>query len=85
MCGRYKHKSDKQAIADAFHLTGNMADLILPPDDDIHPTTMQPIIRQNKDSGERDLVMARWDFVPAWHKFSEKFPTHHLQRARRGY
>jgi putative SOS response-associated peptidase YedK len=74
MCGRYKRKSDKQAIADAFHVTGNMADVILPPDDDIRPTTMQPIIRQNKESGERDLVMARWGFIPSWHQRNARFP-----------
>jgi putative SOS response-associated peptidase YedK len=51
-----------------------MADVILPPDDDIRPTTMQSIIRVNKDSGERDLIMARWGFVPSWQKPDEKFP-----------
>jgi putative SOS response-associated peptidase YedK len=74
MCGRYKRKSDKQAIATAFHVKGGLEDLILAPDDDIRPTTTQPIIRVNKESGERDLVMARWGFVPSWHKPTEKFP-----------
>jgi putative SOS response-associated peptidase YedK len=74
MCGRYKRRSDKQAIATYFHVHGNLDDVILPPDDDIRPTTMQPIIRLNKDSGERDLVMARWGFVPSWQKPKEKFP-----------
>jgi putative SOS response-associated peptidase YedK len=45
-----------------------MADVILPPDDDIRPTTVQPIIRVNKDSGERDLVMARWGVISSVQK-----------------
>lgn len=59
MCGRYKRKTDKQAIATAFHVDGNLDDVILPAEDDIRPTTIQPIIRLNKDSGERDLVVGR--------------------------
>ncbi len=74
MCGRYKRKSDKQAIATAFHVNGHLDSVILPPDDDVRPATMQPIIRVNKDTGERDLVMARWGFVPSWHKPNERFP-----------
>ncbi|SDE96860.1 SOS response-associated peptidase [Terriglobus roseus] len=74
MCGRYKRKSDKQAIATAFHVNGHLDSVILPPDDDVRPTTMQPIIRLNRDTGERDLVMARWGFIPSWHKPDEKFP-----------
>jgi hypothetical protein len=74
MCGRYKRKSDKQAISTAFHVGNNLSDLQLLPDDDIRPTTTQPMIRINKESGDRDLVMARWGFVPSWHKPEEKFP-----------
>jgi len=74
MCGRYKRKSDKQAIADAFHVTGEYGTFPVAPDDDIRPTTFQPIIRQNKDTGLRDLIQARWGFVPGWQKPDEKFP-----------
>lgn len=74
MCGRYKRTSDKQALATAFQVHGDLTDVVFPPDDDIRPTTFQPIIRVNKDTGERDLVAARWGFVPSWLKPGEKFP-----------
>jgi putative SOS response-associated peptidase YedK len=74
MCGRYKRRSDKSKLVREFNVTGNVDDVILPPDDDIRPTTMQPIIRANRETGERDLVVARWGFVPSWQKPDEKFP-----------
>jgi hypothetical protein len=76
MCGRYKRKSDKQAIATAFHVHGNLNDLQLAPDDEIRPTSVQPIIRLNKESGERDLVMARWGFEPSWTARRDEVSNH---------
>jgi putative SOS response-associated peptidase YedK len=81
MCGRYRRKSSKRAITDEFTFTGEFVALPVAPDEDIRPTTFQPIIRQNKDTGLRDL--ARWGFVPGWHKPDEKFrpprSTHDLR------
>jgi putative SOS response-associated peptidase YedK len=74
MCGRYKRRSDKQAIVTALHVNGSIGDFTLTPDADIRPTTFQSIVRQNKDTGLSDLVLARWGFVPGWHKAEEKFP-----------
>jgi putative SOS response-associated peptidase YedK len=43
MCGRYYRKSDKQKIAEAFHVT-KVDDFVLPPwDYNVAPTAMQPI------------------------------------------
>ena len=75
MCGRYKRKIDKQEIAEFFHVQGNISELPIVPEEDIRPTMVQPIIRENRDTGERDLVMARWGFVPGWHKAGERFPA----------
>jgi putative SOS response-associated peptidase YedK len=73
MCGRYRRKSDKQQIAEAFHVSGPRIDsLMLAPDDDIRPTTFQPIIRADED-GSPMMELARWGFVPFFHK-AEKFP-----------
>ncbi|RZU40329.1 SOS response-associated peptidase [Edaphobacter modestus] len=64
MCGRYYRKSDKQKIAEAFHVA-QVDDFPLPPDDyNIAPSTMQPVIRANRDTGERELVQLRWGLVP---------------------
>jgi putative SOS response-associated peptidase YedK len=64
MCGRYYRKSDKQKIAEAFHAT-KIDDCPLPPwDYNVAPTSMQPIIRANRDTGERELVSLRWGLIP---------------------
>jgi putative SOS response-associated peptidase YedK len=68
MCGRYYRKSDKQKIAEAFHAT-KVDDFPLPPwDYNVAPTTMQPIIRQSRHTGERELVQMRWGLVPFFTK-----------------
>lgn len=75
MCGRYQRKSDKQRLAEAFHLTGGLDGVELLPDEDVRPTTVQPIIRANRDTGERDLVLARWGFVPGWQRPQNRLPA----------
>ncbi len=69
MCGRYFRKSDKQRIAEAFHL-GDVEDLPLEsaPSYNIAPTTMQPVIRNNRDTGNREVVAIRWGMVPHFAK-----------------
>ena len=34
----------------------------------IAPTTYQPIVRANRDTGERELVSARWGLIPFFTK-----------------
>jgi putative SOS response-associated peptidase YedK len=64
MCGRYYRRSNKQRIAEAFHAT-RIDDFPLPPwDYNVAPTSMQPIIRANRDTGERELVSLHWGLVP---------------------
>jgi putative SOS response-associated peptidase YedK len=73
MCGRYYRKSDKQKIADAFHVK-HVEDFPLPPwDYNVAPTTMQPVIRNNRDTGERELVSLRWGLLPFWAKDLQSF------------
>ncbi len=69
MCGRYVRWSDKQKIAEYFHANPQPAELPMPDADyNIAPTTHQPIIRQSRESGERDMVLARWGLVPFFTK-----------------
>ncbi len=65
MCGRYFRRSDKQRIAEAFHL-GKVPDgFVLPPwDYNVAPTTFQPVIRPNRDTGEREHALMRWGMIP---------------------
>ena len=65
MCGRYVRRSDKQKIAEWFHARPEPAELPVPETDyNVAPTTQQPIIRQSKETNEREMVLARWGLVP---------------------
>ena len=65
MCGRYVRRSAKQKIAEWFHAEGNLSDLPMPEADyNVAPTTHQPIVRQSRETGNREIVLARWGLVP---------------------
>lgn len=68
MCGRYLRRSDKQCIADAFRLGQVPEHFILPPDFNVARSTFQPVIRLNRDSGQREMVRMRWGLVPYFAK-----------------
>lgn len=69
MCGRYVRKGSKQKIAEYFHAHLQPAELPLPDADyNVAPTTHQPIIRQSRETGEREMVLARWGLVPFFTK-----------------
>jgi putative SOS response-associated peptidase YedK len=69
MCGRYVQRGDKQKIAEAFRAAPQPAELPMPfADYNIAPTTYQPIIRESRESGEREMVLARWGLVPFFTK-----------------
>ena len=65
MCGRYYRRSEKQQIAERFRL-GQIDDFPLAPDFNVAPTTFQPVIRQSRDSEERELVLMRWGLIPSF-------------------
>ncbi len=69
MCGRYVRRGDKQKMAEWFHAKANPAELAMPDADyNVAPTTHQPIIRQSRETGEREIVLARWGLVPFFTK-----------------
>ena len=69
MCGRYVRRGDKQKIAEWFHAEVKPAELAMPDADyNVAPTTHQPIIRQSRETGEREIVLARWGLVPFFTK-----------------
>lgn len=81
MCGRYRRRSDKQRIAEAFHVKGpSIESLVFGPDDDIRPTTFQPIIRADEE-GEPAMELARWCFVPFWQNGDKFSPATFNARA----
>jgi putative SOS response-associated peptidase YedK len=67
MCGRYARRSDKQKIAELFAIYGP----VIPdfgPSWNVAPQTFQPIVRLNRESGEREIVLMRWGLIPCWAK-----------------
>jgi putative SOS response-associated peptidase YedK len=64
MCGRYYRRSDKHKIAEAFKLGKLPDDFVMPPSYNVAPTTFQPVIRADKETGDRELVNMRWGMVP---------------------
>lgn len=61
MCGRYRRKSDKQRIADAFAVSAGLEELDLTPEDDIAPGSVQPVVTINQE-GERQIELMQWGF-----------------------
>jgi putative SOS response-associated peptidase YedK len=63
MCGRYVRRSDKQRIAEHFRIDPTtLPDLEA--SYNIAQQTFQPIVRLNRDSGAREIVIMRWGLVP---------------------
>jgi len=61
VCGRYRRRSDKQRIAEAFEVGMGLEDLYLEPEDDIPPGSIQPVVLEDAE-GTRKLEMMRWGF-----------------------
>jgi putative SOS response-associated peptidase YedK len=61
MCGRYRRRSDKQLIADAFAVGVGLEEIYFEPGDDIAPDSVQPVVLLNED-GERQIELMRWAF-----------------------
>ncbi len=53
-------------------------------DYNVAPTTHQPIIRQSKDTGSRELILARWGLVPFFTKEYSLFLRSKLLHLERG-
>jgi putative SOS response-associated peptidase YedK len=69
MCGRYYRRSDKQKIGDAFNISDLPSSLIISDADyNVAPTTFQPVIRNDRETGDRELVLMRWGLVPFFTK-----------------
>jgi putative SOS response-associated peptidase YedK len=67
MCGRYVRRSDKQRIAEHFRVDPTTFP-DLEPSYNVAPQTFQPIVRLNRETGEREIVLMRWGLVPFWAK-----------------
>jgi putative SOS response-associated peptidase YedK len=70
MCGRYGRRADKQRIAEWFytHNTNVFDESTFAPSYNIAPQSMQPVVRLDPETGERELTVMRWGLVPFWSK-----------------
>lgn len=69
MCGRYVRSSDKWRIADTFRVKGDVSGIAMPPADyNVAPSTFQPVIRENREDGTREMVLMRWGLIPFFTK-----------------
>jgi putative SOS response-associated peptidase YedK len=65
MCGRYYRRSDKQRIAEAFRV-GVPPSFEILPDYNVAPTTFQPVVVEDGETGERIFRAMYWGLVPYW-------------------
>jgi putative SOS response-associated peptidase YedK len=65
MCGRYHRRSDKQRIAEAFKV-GVPPSFEILPDYNVAPATLQPVVVEDRDTGDRALALMRWGLIPYW-------------------
>jgi len=69
MCGRYYRQSDKQRIAEEFQAINDLTGVSTPPADyNVAPSTFQPVIRESREDGTRELVLMRWGLIPFFTK-----------------
>ena len=73
MCGRYGRRADKQRIAEWFHTrnTNVFDESTCAPSYNIAPQSMQPVVRLDPETGERELTIMRWGLVPFWSKHAK--------------
>ncbi len=62
MCGRYGRRADKQRMAEWFqtHNTNVFNDPDLAPTYNAAPQSIQPVIRLNSETGEREIALMKW-------------------------
>jgi putative SOS response-associated peptidase YedK len=67
MCGRFARKSTQEVLADWFGV--ELEDMPwFAPSFNVAPQSTQPIVRLNRDSGNREFALLRWGLVPFWAK-----------------
>jgi putative SOS response-associated peptidase YedK len=67
MCGRFARKSTQEVLADWFGV--ELEDMPwFAPSFNVAPQSVQPVVRLNRDAGNREFALMRWGLVPAWAK-----------------
>jgi len=67
MCGRFARKSTQDLLAEWFGI--ELEDMPwFAPSYNVAPQSVQPVVRQNRDTGKREFALLRWGLVPFWAK-----------------
>jgi putative SOS response-associated peptidase YedK len=67
MCGRFARKSTQEVLADWFGV--ELEDMpFFAPTFNAAPQSTQPVVRLDRDSGNRQFALMRWGLVPFWAK-----------------
>jgi putative SOS response-associated peptidase YedK len=67
MCGRFARKSTQQVLADWFGV--ELEDMPwFAPSYNVAPQSVQPVVRLDRDSSDREFALMRWGLVPFWAK-----------------
>jgi putative SOS response-associated peptidase YedK len=67
VCGRYVLKTTRRQLAEWFG--ADPSDIPeFGPSYNVTPQTLQPIVRLNRDTGQREIVLLRWGLIPYWSK-----------------
>ncbi len=61
MCGRYQRRSDKQRIAEVFHVDAGLDEVDFAANDTANPGAFQPVVRMN-EAGETIIQSMYWCF-----------------------
>jgi putative SOS response-associated peptidase YedK len=67
MCGRYVRKSTRREIANWF-AASDPEGVEWGPSYNVAPQTFQPVVRLNRDTAQREIVLMRWGLIPYWSK-----------------
>jgi putative SOS response-associated peptidase YedK len=67
MCGRFARRSTQQVLADWFGV--ELEDMPwFAPSYNVAPQSVQPVVRLDRDSSDREFALMRWGLVPFWAK-----------------
>ncbi len=67
MCGRYIQKGSAEKVAEWFDIEPEDL-LVVAPSYNVAPQTSQPVVRLDRETDHRELVLMRWGFIPYWSK-----------------
>ena len=67
MCGRFARRSTQEVLADWFGVDLEEMPWFAP-DYNAAPQSTQPVVRLNRDTGQREFALMRWGLVPYWAK-----------------